>query len=65
MREITGNKEFDYILLCNKICGVAHFNMKMNVVCESQDKFETWMKGQKSVAQTLMAPGATADLGAK
>jgi cytochrome c oxidase subunit II len=32
MRLITNNDKFDFILLCNKICGVAHYNMKMNVV---------------------------------
>ncbi|MDZ7848811.1 MAG: hypothetical protein U5L96_19930 [Owenweeksia sp.] len=23
--------QFDYILMCNKICGSAHYNMKMKV----------------------------------
>ena len=27
MRVQQGDPEFDYILLCNKICGAAHFNM--------------------------------------
>jgi cytochrome c oxidase subunit 2 len=44
MREITGNKDFNYVLLCNKICGEAHSNMHMIVVVESQEEFEAWKK---------------------
>lgn len=36
MREITGNEKFNYVLLCNKICGSAHFNMNMKIVVESR-----------------------------
>jgi len=35
MREITGNPDFNFILLCNKICGIAHYNMQMTIVVES------------------------------
>jgi cytochrome c oxidase subunit 2 len=42
MREITGNKDFNYVLLCNKICGEAHSNMHMIVVVESQSEFDAW-----------------------
>jgi cytochrome c oxidase subunit 2 len=30
-RETKNNKEFDYYLYCNKICGGAHYNMKIKV----------------------------------
>ncbi len=46
MRLITGNNKFEYILLCNKICGVAHYNMKMKLVIESPDAFRKWYKKQ-------------------
>ncbi len=49
MRKITGNDKFDYILLCNKICGVAHYNMKMKVVVVDPSEFKDWMKGCKPV----------------
>ena len=42
MREITGNEDFNYVLLCNKICGEAHSNMHMIVVVESQEEFDAW-----------------------
>ena len=53
MREITGNKDFNYILLCNKICGVAHFNMKMNVVVEEPAEFKKWLRNEKLVFQEV------------
>lgn len=49
MKMITGNPRFEYVLLCNKICGVAHFNMKMNVVIESPEAFKRWYKKQQYV----------------
>lgn len=42
MRDITGNPEFNYILMCNKICGVSHSNMKMAVTVGTQEEFDAW-----------------------
>lgn len=47
MREITGNPEFNYYLLCNKICGAAHYNMKMEIVVESEADYNQWISEQK------------------
>lgn len=47
MRQITKNPDFNYILLCNKICGAAHYNMQMNIVVESQEEYDKWMAEQK------------------
>ena len=38
--------EFDYVLLCNKICGSAHYNMQIKVIVETQDEFDAWMAEQ-------------------
>ena len=46
MREITGNPEFNYYLLCNKICGAAHYNMKMEIIVESEDDYNAWLSEQ-------------------
>jgi len=51
MREITGNPEFDFILLCNKICGVAHYNMQMKIVVESEEDYAAWLEEQKTVQE--------------
>jgi cytochrome c oxidase subunit II len=48
MRKITGNPEFDYILLCNKICGASHYNMQMKIVVDTKEEYEAWIKQQKT-----------------
>ncbi|MBK9192377.1 MAG: cytochrome c oxidase subunit II [Crocinitomicaceae bacterium] len=44
MREKTGNPEFNYILMCNKICGESHSNMKMSVVVGTAEEFKKWQE---------------------
>lgn len=55
IREAKGDDphEFDYILLCNKICGSAHYNMQMKVVVETAEEYEKWYSEQKSFAESL------------
>ncbi len=53
MRKETNNPEFDYILLCNKICGSAHYNMQMTIIVESEEDFNKWLEGKKTLAQEL------------
>ena len=46
MRMVLENPDFDYVLLCNKVCGAAHFNMQMKVVIESQESYDAWISEQ-------------------
>ncbi|MBI2969017.1 MAG: cytochrome c oxidase subunit II [Bacteroidetes bacterium] len=46
MRLKENNPDFDFILLCNKICGAAHYNMKMPVVVEEESLFKKWIDSQ-------------------
>jgi cytochrome c oxidase subunit II len=46
MRDIKGDQNFHYVLLCNKICGGAHYKMKMMVVVMEEDDYNSWMKGK-------------------
>ena len=48
MRTIVNNPDFDYVLLCNKVCGAAHFNMQIKVVIESEEKYNAWLSEQKT-----------------
>ena len=53
--------QFDYYLLCNKICGAAHYNMQMKVVVESEEDFQAWLNEQKTFGETMKPlDGATA-----
>jgi cytochrome c oxidase subunit II len=60
MRLITNNPKFDYVVLCNKICGVAHYNMRMKLVIEDAQSFRTWYKNQQYVISRDAATPATA-----
>jgi cytochrome c oxidase subunit 2 len=46
MRTVLEDPDFDYVLLCNKVCGAAHFNMQMKVVIESQESYDAWLSEQ-------------------
>ena len=45
--------EFDYLLLCNKICGKSHYNMQMNIIVETQEEYDAWMKEQKTFKASM------------
>lgn len=36
--------DFEYYLLCNKICGVSHFNMKLKVIVETECEYKQWFE---------------------
>lgn len=44
---------FDYVLLCNKICGTSHYNMQMKVVVHEPADYERWLSEQKTMAQKM------------
>lgn len=46
MRNKLNKPTFDYILLCNKICGSAHYRMKMKVVVDSPAEYAKWLATQ-------------------
>jgi cytochrome c oxidase subunit 2 len=45
--------EFDYLLLCNKICGASHYNMQMKIVVEEEADFYSWLKQQKTITELV------------
>lgn len=58
IREKRGDDpvEFDYILLCNKICGGSHYNMQRNLKVVSEEDFAKWL----SEKQAFGAPAPVA-----
>jgi cytochrome c oxidase subunit 2 len=46
--------EFDYLLLCNKICGKSHYNMQMKIIVESEEDYKAWLKEQKLFKNSLV-----------
>lgn len=48
MRGILEDPKFDYYLYCAKICGAAHYNMKIKIrVVETEAEYQKWMAEQK------------------
>ena len=45
--------EFDYILLCNKICGASHYAMQMKIVVLEQEEFNKWYAEQPTLGEQL------------
>ncbi len=56
-RKARNNAEYDYYLYCNKICGGAHYNMKIKVtVVDSEAEFNTWIASQTPFVAPMSAP---------
>ena len=45
--------EFDFLVLCNKICGASHYNMQMKIIVETEQEFEEWMNSQQTFAEVI------------
>lgn len=52
MRTQLNDPKFDYALLCNKICGSAHYRMKMKVVVDSPADYAKWLSSQSKLVQS-------------
>jgi len=60
-RAAKNNPEFDYFLYCNKICGAAHYNMKIKItVVGSEEEYKTWLATQTPFVAPPAAPAAPA-----
>ncbi|MFC4176791.1 Alternative cytochrome c oxidase subunit 2 [compost metagenome] len=46
---------FDFLLLCNKICGPSHYNMQMKIVVESEADFKKWLSDKPTLVSAVKA----------
>jgi cytochrome c oxidase subunit 2 len=44
---------FDYLLLCNKICGASHYNMQMKIVVDTPEDYKKWFNEKPTLAKTF------------
>jgi cytochrome c oxidase subunit 2 len=44
MRVKMNNPKFNFILMCNKICGSSHYKMKLMVVVLDKSEYKAWYK---------------------
>ena len=52
---------FDYLLLCNKICGTSHYNMQMKIVVDTPEEYNSWLKDKQIQTIALAVKNATAE----
>lgn len=50
--------EFNYMLLCSKICGNSHYDMKMTIVVDTEEDYKKWLASKPA----FFAKPATAQL---
>lgn len=50
--------EFDYLLLCNKICGASHYNMQAKVIVLEEAEYKAWLKEQKTLGEQIAEANA-------
>lgn len=67
-RKERNDPEYSYYLFCNKICGAAHYNMKIKItVVPSETAFKEWLAQQPTVVapavevQPAETPGNSTD----
>jgi cytochrome c oxidase subunit 2 len=45
--------EFNYLLLCNKICGASHYNMQMKITVVEQEDYDEWIAEQPTLSTII------------
>ena len=51
---------FDYLLLCNKICGASHYNMQMKVIVDTPEDYKKWISEQALLVTQVKDASASA-----
>ena len=51
---------FDYLLLCNKICGASHYNMQMKVIVDTPEDYKKWISEQALLVTQVKEASAAA-----
>jgi len=58
---VMNDEAFDFVLLCNKICGASHYNMQMPLTVTNATDFDAWMAEQmKKPFEAPATPAAPA-----
>jgi cytochrome c oxidase subunit 2 len=63
MRAERNDENFNFILMCNKICGGAHYKMKMMVVVLEEKEYNAWWDTKKNLTfkDTYFAKSAASE----
>ncbi|MES2574556.1 MAG: cytochrome c oxidase subunit II [Bacteroidota bacterium] len=50
---------FDFLLLCNKICGASHYNMQMKIIVDTPEDYKKWLNEKTALVKEVKAANAT------
>lgn len=57
---VMQDDKFDFILMCNKICGASHYNMQMPLIVTPPAEFDAWLaEANKKPFEAPATPEAT------
>jgi len=59
----TPNRAGNFDILCEELCGIAHFSMRGRVIVEEESAYQAWLSAQPTFAQTLAQAGGDAAAG--
>jgi cytochrome c oxidase subunit 2 len=60
---LTPSRTGEFDVLCEQLCGVAHFAMRGRVVVNEEPEFDTWLASQPTYAKSLAASKGDASAG--
>lgn len=60
---LTPTRTGEFEVLCEELCGLAHFAMRSRVVVDTESDFNTWLAGQKTFAQTQAEANTSVNAG--
>jgi len=49
---------FDFLLICNKICGASHYNMQMKVIVDTPEDYKKWLSDKPTLVQEVKTANA-------
>jgi cytochrome c oxidase subunit 2 len=61
---LTPTRTGRFDILCEELCGIAHFAMRGRVIVDQPDDFRTWLASQPTYADTANRPPGDATAGA-
>ena len=61
---LTPTKTGRFEILCEELCGIAHYTMRGAVIVEESDDYETWLANQPTYAELNEKPAGNAMVGA-
>jgi cytochrome c oxidase subunit 2 len=60
---LTPTRTGEFVVLCEELCGVAHFTMRGRVIVETREEYDAWLAQQPTFADRLAMTAGDAEAG--